>query len=170
MKAAAKTPPKQIPENFGKERPVKAETRMAIRLESRMEKDPHAGTVYETVGCLRRRGGVSSLSFTEEHGDGQKSLCTLSLDSDVPGVRVRRRGGIRCEMVFRPGEAHTSVYEIAPYRFDITVRSHEIKASLCEEGGEILLRYEREIGGERDLVRFRLTATPLKEEEPHDGQ
>jgi uncharacterized beta-barrel protein YwiB (DUF1934 family) len=145
---------------------MKNEIRMMLHIESRLgEGDTCEVVRFETVGCLRNSGGVSSLSYAEPREEGVKrSFTTLTFRPGTARVHMHRRGGTRAEVIFEVGQTHAGIYEVEPYSFDMAVRSHEIVASLGEEGGEILLRYEREIGSDKAPVVFRLTGSPLYEE------
>jgi uncharacterized beta-barrel protein YwiB (DUF1934 family) len=74
-------------------------------------------------------------------------------------VTVKRRGAIESEMVFSQGTSHSSVYEVPPYKFDVTVMARKIRNSLGRGGGILDMFYNMEIGGAVKSARMKITVT-----------
>ena len=93
---------------------------------------------------LREKDGCRLLSYTEtgEGGDVRSELfCTDGR------VRLRRTGSVRSEILFSEGTVHSSLYEIPPYRFDMTVTTERLHCFFGATDGEIDLAYTAVIGG-----------------------
>ena len=114
-------------------------------------------------GQLRMASGVNSLTYTEEM-EGRRVHTTLTYRLHAGRVHLKKRGAVKSEMVFEEGFEHVSIYEMPPYRFDMTVLSRKVKASLGEDGGEIVLVYMRTIGGDTTQVTLTIAGTPVGED------
>ncbi len=108
-------------------------------------------------------GDHITLSFWEANESG-KVFTTLAFLRGGRRVHMKRRGGVKCEMIFDPKEECTSVYELPPLKFDFTVRSREVFVNLDENGGTVSLAYTREIGGDLSSVQYCLTAVAGEED------
>ncbi len=113
-------------------------------------------------GQLRMASGVNSLTYTEEL-DGKRVHTTLTYRLHANRVHLKKRGAVKCEMIFEERYVHTSVYEMSPYKFDMVVEGQKVKASLGEEGGEITLTYLRTIGGDTAQVTLWIEGKPQEE-------
>ena len=119
-----------------------------------------------TVACrgqLRVASGVNSLTYTEEV-EGRRVHTTLTYRMHAGRVHLKKRGATKCEMVFEKGYVHTSVYEMSPYKFDMTIAAEQVRASLGDMGGEISLTYVRTIGGDTAKVTLQIVGTPIEED------
>ncbi len=103
-----------------------------------------------------------TLSFREER-DGGVIYTTMTYEPGGSRVHMRGRGNAKSDILFDCGEEHHSIYKVGEYKFDLTVRTGEVTATLTEQGGEISLVYERQIGGHIDLVSYQLIGTPTEE-------
>lgn len=103
-------------------------------------------------GRLCAEGDAVILTY-EEPGEGGTIHCRVTLRGDT--VVVRRQGAVMCEMVFSP-EEYRGIYEVPPYRFDMTVRTRKIRAALTPEGGELDLFYSLTVGGAPKHVHLHL--------------
>lgn len=117
-----------------------------------------------TRGQLRMASGVNSLTYSEEI-EGKKVHTTLTYRLRANRVHLKKRGAMKSEIIFEENFEHSSLYEIPPYSFDMTVRSQVVKASLGADGGEITLSYFRTIGGDTAPVEMRIVGIPLETEE-----
>ncbi len=122
------------------------------------EDDCRESFTSHTCAKLTNAGGKYTLSFTEAR-EGGRVYTTLTYLPNGKRVHQKCRGGVKSEIVFDPATVHTSVYEISPLKFDLTVTCHEVEAKLDELGGEIRLVYTRELAGDAMRVDYRLTAT-----------
>ena len=120
----------------------------------------------EARGVLRQVGDHTSLAYTERREGGARVMTTLSWQAGTPRVRLTHRGAVRWEVDFDPKVPAVTRYEVPPYTFDLTVRCHEIRLPLDENGGEIHLAYTRNVGGDEALVELTLTACVREEELP----
>ena len=115
-------------------------------------------------GQLRMASGVNSLTYTEDL-EGKKVHTTLTYRLHANRVHLKKRGGMKSEIILEENFEHTSLYEIPPYSFDMTVRSQVVKASLGADGGEIVLSYQRTIGGDTAPVEMRIVGIPMETED-----
>lgn len=108
-------------------------------------------------GVLRKRGDSILLTYAEDSEGGEirsELLCTEDR------IRLRRRGAIRSEILFSEGVVHRSLYEIPPYRFDMTVTTEGMRYVFDGAAGEIDLVYRTEIGSAPRHCRLTLSVTP----------
>lgn len=137
---------------------------MRITVESEIVSGGGSQTVRHTSrGCLKRAAGVSTLTYSEKEAGGDAVFTTLTFRSPARSLHLKRRGGVRCEILFDPHVPHTTCYEVPPYRFDLTVHSRIVEAEMDEHGGRVRLEYDREVGGETGRIRFSLSASPEEE-------
>ena len=111
-------------------------------------------TSEETSFCTYRSDGdIISVSYKTQTEGGEVNtsyrLCAGSLT-------VSRSGAINSLMIFCVGETHTSIYEIPPYKFDMAVTAKRLCSELNENGGEIDLLYEMNIGDADKLCRMKI--------------
>ena len=91
-----------------------------------------------------------------ESGEGGKVFTEITVSGGT--AVVKRHGAIESEMVFTEGKEHSSVYEVVPYKFDVTVKTRKIRNSLSKTGGVLDIFYNMNIGGADKSVRMKLTA------------
>ncbi len=118
-----------------------------------------AHVAYDVKARLSVVGDHHSLAFTEERESG-RVFTTLSFRPGVARVHMKCRGGVKSEMIFDPATPHTSVYELSPLAFDLTVTTETARVALDALGGTLCLSYTREIGGDASHVTYTLTAMP----------
>lgn len=148
---------------------MKKETPMHLIIHSRLT--PRAGGETESVrtearGVLRQVGDHASLAYTERRDGGARVMTTLSWQAGTPRVHLTHRGAVRWEADFDPALSAETRYEVPPYAFDLTVRCHEIRLPLDENGGELHLCYTRIVGGDEALVELTVTARVREEDLP----
>ena len=97
------------------------------------------------------------LNYTER---GEQGEVKTEIFYEGGVVTVKRRGAIESEIRFAVGIEHSSVYSVAPYKFDMTVVPKRINAALSSGGGEIDLFYNMKIGGAGKAVRMRIWIQP----------
>ena len=97
------------------------------------------------------------LTYSEE-GDGGRTVCDITAEQNC--VRVRRIGSVVSDLLFEVGAAHTSIYEVPPYRFDMTVEATKIRNTLSLGTGMLDLFYKMQIGGAEKKVRLRISVYP----------
>ena len=115
--------------------------------------DPEV-TVISASGSLTAEGDVLTLQYAEE-GEGQRTDVTLSYRNG--GIILSRRGSVVVDLVFEEGEECRSVYSVPPYKFDMTVDTRRIRSTLSEDGGELQLIYNMNIGGQDKRVRMHIS-------------
>ena len=108
------------------------------------------GTIEETADGVRIR-------YEERNADGAVVTVT-SLDMADGGVVLTRMGEVTSEMVFRPGEAHTSSYATAYGSLPVTVETESVKWRFDERGGMLALRYRIDLGGQKGSCALRIRA------------
>ena len=108
-------------------------------------------------GFMRSTDGGFFLTYSE-NGEGGKTVSDVTVEGER--VTVRRHGAVESEMVFEVGKSHSSLYEIPPYRFDMTVRATKIRNTLALGSGGLDLFYNMELGGAEKKVRLRLFVHP----------
>lgn len=146
---------------------MKQETPMQLTIHSRLTTGGETETVLtEARGVLRQVGDHASLAYTERREGGARVMTTLSWQAGTPRVRLTHRGDVRWEVDFDPRMPAVTRYEVPPYTFELSVRCHEIRLPLDENGGEIHLTYTRNVGGDEALVELTLTARVREEELP----
>ena len=94
------------------------------------------------------------LTYSEE-GDGGRTVCDITVCADT--VRVRRIGSVVSDLLFEVGVTHTSIYEVPPYRFDMSVEATKIRNTLSLGAGMLDLFYKMQVGGAEKKVRLRIS-------------
>lgn len=112
---------------------------------------------YTLPGVLRTRDGCHLLSYAET-GEGGEVRSELFVAEGR--VRLCRTGAIRSKILFSEGNVHRSLYEIPPYRFDMTVTTEKVHCSFSADGGKIDLVYRTVIGGAARRCRLTLRILP----------
>ena len=77
-------------------------------------------------------------------------------------VMLRRMGGIVSDMLFIEGEETSTLYQIPPYKFDMTLTTKKIRKSLSDDSGELQLVYSMNVGGGQKNARMKITYKPAK--------
>ena len=102
--------------------------------------------------------GATSLRYTEESESG-RTLSEVAVSPDGTRVTINRRGAVCTYMEFAAGKTHQTLYEVPPYRFDMEIACHTLRASMGMFGGQVRLEYTHRVGGEENRIAFLLTAT-----------
>lgn len=97
------------------------------------------------------------LTYSEE-SDGGRTVSDVTVRPDT--VRVRRIGAVVSDLCFEVGAVHTSIYEVPPYKFDMTVEATKIRNTLSLGAGMLDLFYKMKIGGAEKKVRLRISVYP----------
>ena len=106
-------------------------------------------------GTLRETDGEIILSYRED-SEGGSVLTRISVKDGH--VTVTRQGAISSVMVFAEGETFNTLYEIAPYKFNMSIRTVRMKCELDAEGGLFDVSYRMNVGGAEKLCRMKLSA------------
>lgn len=109
------------------------------------------------LGSLCATDGVLTLSY-KESTDGGEVFSEIIICADE--IAVRRTGALTSEFIFAEGREHSSLYSVGPYAFDATVVAKRIRNSLTEDGGELTLLYEMEVGGAKKRIRMKIEVKP----------
>ena len=96
-------------------------------------------------GQLSREGETLRLTYRPEGG-------TAELTARPGCVVLRRRGEVSSEMVFRPGRRCLGDYATPYGAMAMAVTTHRIDDALTDDGGQLVLEYDLELGGS-DLGR-----------------
>ena len=103
---------------------------------------------------VSERGAL--ISFTEESEGGEVRTKIEMLGGRI---RVCRHGAIESDLHFTEGVAHTSLYGAPPYTFDMSIFTRKIRGSMTEDGGEVNIFYDMEIGGAKKSIKMTLTCS-----------
>ncbi|MBQ8528114.1 MAG: DUF1934 domain-containing protein [Clostridia bacterium] len=109
-------------------------------------------TESAAVGYLRF-GEDATLTYTES---GEYGSVVTELWASGDTVTVKRTGAIVSELRFTEGLTHTSLYEVPPYKFDVSVKARRVRVDLKSEGGVVDVLYDMDIGGARKAVRMKI--------------
>ena len=132
-----------------------------IKIESQIENIDEHGltegdpeiTVENTDGYLMERDGEYTLTYTSKGEYGE-------LESEIVAkngtVRVIRRGAVESDFYFAKGEEHCSLYTVAPYKFDVTIKTDRVEYGLDCRGGNMRVLYKMNIGGQDKTVRMKI--------------
>ncbi len=110
----------------------------------------------EHSALIRVSGNEIFVSY-EESSEGGKVFCDIKVKSKT--VTVSRMGAICSVLVFEEGKTYSGIYEIAPYKFDISVKTKRLKNSFTESGGSIDILYDMTVGGASKRCRMKITAS-----------
>lgn len=97
------------------------------------------------------------LTYSEE-GDGGRTVSDVTVSESC--VRVRRIGSVVSDLMFEVGVVHTSIYEVPPYKFDMSVEATKIRNTLSLGAGMLDLFYKMTVGGAEKKVRLRISVFP----------
>ncbi len=116
-------------------------------------------------GSLERTEAGWRLSYREGEDSGLgQTRTTLRLEGDQ--ATLTRTGEVSSEMVFQPGQPHTSLYETPYGTLPMTIRTLSLKTDLDDRGGTVAIHYQIQLGGgSAGETRLRLTVR-AKEREP----
>lgn len=129
-----------------------------VTVESRLADQNETTTAsVACLGYLVLEGDTLSLTYREEDEEGGRSYTTLTPEGD--GVRLHRAGALRMDTRLVAGESTTCVWGVPPYSFDMHLDCHAAEITLTQEGGRVLLDYDRHVMGDTARVRVLVTAT-----------
>lgn len=111
-------------------------------------------SIFTVDGTLSVQEDSLRLNYAEE-GEGYRTLCELTVRER--GVSLSRREAVVCDILFAEGEECHTVYSVPPYKFDMSVFTRRIRASLTEEGGTLQLIYGMNVGGQDKNVNMKIT-------------
>ena len=108
------------------------------------------GTVEETADGVRIR-------YEEPGPDGAAATLTR-LDASADGVVLTRTGEVTSEMIFCPGEKHTSYYATHYGTLPVAVETESARWKFDGGEGMLALRYRIDFGGQRGTCVLRIRA------------
>ena len=108
-------------------------------------------------GEVSENDGALTIFYKEKSEDTVTST-RIELRPDG-SVMLRRMGGIVSDMLFLEGKETKTIYQIPPYKFDMTVTTKRIRSSFTDKGGEIQLIYSMNVGGGLKNVRMKISYT-----------
>ena len=97
------------------------------------------------------------ITYSESGEDG-RTVCDITVVGST--VRVRRVGTVVSDLLFEVGVEHTSIYEVPPYKFDMSVEATKIRNSLALGSGVLDLFYKMNVGGATKKVRLKIAVFP----------
>lgn len=93
------------------------------------------------------------ISYKEKNEGGQ-TMSELTVFPDK--VLLKKRGAVCSDIQFCENESHSSIYEVVPFRFDMTVVTKKIRNNLTKDGGTLDIHYEMNIGGQNKRLRLKI--------------
>lgn len=134
------------------------ENNVSITIQSLQCLEGETETVTQRAeGRLSREGEGYVLTYREgeERGLGH-TRTTLQLEEGR--AALTRTGEVTSQMVFQPGQPHTSLYETPYGRLPMTIHTLSLKTELTDRGGTVAIHYQIELGGgPAGETRLRLT-------------
>ena len=106
-------------------------------------------------GEVTESDGTLTIFYKEKNEDTVTST-RIELRPDG-SVMLRRMGGIVSDMLFVEGKETKTIYQIPPYKFDMTVTTKRIRSSLTDKDGELQLIYSMNVGGGLKNVRMKIS-------------
>ena len=106
-------------------------------------------------GTLRECPEETVISYSECTEGGNVLTRVRILEGSIT---VTRQGAISSVMVFSLGERYDTVYEIAPYKFDMSITTLRMSSDVNSTGCSIDIRYKMTVGGADKLCRMKLEA------------
>lgn len=114
--------------------------KIRVRGEQRCAGEAPGMTVQELDGWLEKDGEDWLLSYDEPEQGGLQGTRT-AFRFGAERVTLTRSGQVRTEMVFEPGQRHTTFYELALGVLTMDVLTQLLDVQLDGEGGAMDLRY-----------------------------
>jgi uncharacterized beta-barrel protein YwiB (DUF1934 family) len=103
----------------------------------------------QAVGYYHFENEKKVLVTYAEDTEGGRLTSELLIEGD--SVRVKKQGAVVSDMLIKAGFTDRSVYSVPPYRFDLEIEGLRVNCTLDSYGGEIMLKYKMNIGGESRL-------------------
>lgn len=134
------------------------ETKVSVLIQSHQILDTgRESMIQREQGALARTGTGWRLSYREGEGSGLgQTRTTLLLEKDR--ATLIRTGEVSSQMVFQPGQPHTSLYETPYGNLPMTIRTLSLRTDLSDRGGTVAIHYQIQLGGgSAGETRLRLT-------------
>lgn len=90
--------------------------------------------------------GALALTYEEEQ-DGERARITLVVTPT--SARMERRGMTRATLRFEPGTRTSGVYSTLYGDIPVQIDTREVRLERADAGGDLTLRYDVYMGGER---------------------
>lgn len=125
---------------------------------------------YTYMGHYEERGPTCRLRWQREEG-GSVTRHLLTFAKGAPQVvTLCQTGGSEVEMRFAVGEGQTGLYRVAGAgELPFTLVTERVENALSPAGGRLSLSYEMHVGGVRQHIHLRLSATCCAGEEKGEG-
>ena len=115
--------------------------------------EAEAETVREVTDAALTLDADSATVRYKSEGEGGKVISAFVLRADGT-LTVRRQGAISSVLEFGAGRIYKTLYEIAPYKFEVTVKTESIGGSFALPKSELELIYTMDIGGATRRTRM----------------
>lgn len=109
-------------------------------------------------GSLKCFENEYKISYKEENENGIVSCDIVITDEQIV---VRRTGSIISTLVFNEKEPYQTIYELPPYKFDMTVNTKKIRNSITQNGGNVEIIYEMNVGGAKKRTSMKINASEV---------
>ena len=110
-------------------------------------------------GFMRITGNEIKLSYKDNTESGTVASDILIRDGKVT---VARTGAIVSTMYFSENEEYKTVYELVPYKFDMTLKTKRIRNCISDSGGELSIIYAMDVGGAEKKCRMNISVSEVK--------
>ena len=118
--------------------------------------ETHKSTV---IGSMKINSEGIRLSYSEQTEGGNVHSHILVANNEIT---VLRSGAVASTMIFADGRTHTSVYEVLPYKFDMTVKTVKIRNELLDENrNELEILYNMTVGGAVRRAKLLIRISPF---------
>ena len=106
-------------------------------------------------GEISECGGTLTIFYKEKT---EEVITSTRIEIRPDGsVMLRRMGGIVSDMLFIEGKETKTIYQIPPYKFDMTLTTKKIRTSFTDKCGELQLIYSMNVGGGQKNARMKIT-------------
>ena len=138
---------------------MKKDVLITVRGEQYFEGASPDETELITEGTLEQTEDGWRLRYEESKLVDMAGTTTV-FDIFPQSVRLRRSGALNSEMIFEPGQPHTSLYEVSFGTLTIDILTDHLSVALDENGGEMDIRYRIAVehtvnGSNRFLVKVK---------------
>ncbi len=117
-----------------------------ISIESQQNVDGQVEATKVFAPCIYElNDGLARIAYEEEH-DGQKILSCITVDENDK-VIISRKGAFSTELTLEKGKHYTCSYATEFGTLEMGVLAREIMQDLCENGGQVTLKYLLDVGG-----------------------
>ena len=126
------------------------EKKARIRVVSRLvEPDGDAHEIKNARSGLLRPTADGWVLEYDDVQDEEKAHIVLTMQPERSHVRMQRMGMVSSVLDFLPGEKIASRYVTVYGEIPVAVDTHSVEIRTQESGGELKLRYDVYMGGER---------------------